>query len=420
MLKKVVLFLLLFFLVVPSVPSFAVDHLIQSPTGKLILNSQSTINNWTPFLSISGTSSTPAFGFANSTNTGIYSGSTGQINMCVAGSNSLILLSNGKIDPIGGFGTTTDGAASATTSGLVTTGTQTFAGNKVYNGTIDPVGGFGTTTDGAASATTSGLVTTGVQTFAGNKTFNGTITATGGFGAAGYATTSAPGILAQIKAPTQTIYLSGSGTYTVPASVVWLRVRMLGGGGGGAGSVGDTGTTVNGGPGGNGSNTYFGANTANGGSGGLNARVSTVMQSGGSCSIANGNGFCITGAAAIPPLWTQVAGCNGLNSWTYGASTMFGIGAITPVGYTSTGQSPSANTGAGGSGGGAININCTYLGGGGSAGGYMEVKMSNLSSTYSYGVGSGGVAGTAGVATYGGWAGGAGGSGIIIIEEYYY
>ena len=365
MLKKVVLFLLLFFLVVPSVPSFAVDHLIQSPTGKLILNSQSTINNWTPFLSISGTSSTPAFGFANSTNTGIYSGSTGQINMCVAGSNSLILLSNGKIDPIGGFGTTT--------------------------------------TDGAASATTSGLVTTGVQTFAGNKTFNGTITATGGFGAAGYATTSAPGILAQIKAPTQTIYLSGSGTYTVPASVVWLRVRMLGGGGGGAGSVGDTGTTVNGGPGGNGSNTYFGANTANGGSGGLNARVSTVMQSGGSCSIANGNGFCITGAAAIPPLWTQVAGCNGLNSWTYGASTMFGIGAITPVGYTSTGQSPSANTGAGGSGGGAININCTYLGGGGSAGGYMEVKMSNLSSTYSYGVGSGGVAGTAGVATYGGW-----------------
>jgi hypothetical protein len=43
-------------------------------------------------------------------------------------------------------------------------------------GVIDPVGGFGTTTNGAASATASGLVTTGTQTIAGNKTFSGTLT----------------------------------------------------------------------------------------------------------------------------------------------------------------------------------------------------------------------------------------------------
>jgi hypothetical protein len=59
---------------------------------------------------------------------------------------------------------------------LVTTGTQTFAGNKTFNGVTDPVGGFGTTTNGAASATNSGLVTTGTQTFAGAKTFSSTIT----------------------------------------------------------------------------------------------------------------------------------------------------------------------------------------------------------------------------------------------------
>jgi len=39
-------------------------------------------------------------------------------------------------------------------------------------GVIDPVGGFGTTTNGAASASTSGLVTTGAQTIAGVKTFS--------------------------------------------------------------------------------------------------------------------------------------------------------------------------------------------------------------------------------------------------------
>ena len=37
-------------------------------------------------------------------------------------------------------------------------------------------------------------------------------------------------------APTQQTFLSGSGTYTTPAGVKWIKVTLLGGGSGGVGS----------------------------------------------------------------------------------------------------------------------------------------------------------------------------------------
>jgi hypothetical protein len=69
-------------------------------------------------------------------------------------------------------------------------------------------------------------------------------------------------------APTVQKFTSGSGTYTKPANVLFLRVRLVGGGGGGGGSAasgnndGGTGTT--------GGNTTFGTTllVANGGLGG--------------------------------------------------------------------------------------------------------------------------------------------------------
>lgn len=68
--------------------------------------------------------------------------------------------------------------ASVSQSGIVTTGTQSFAGAKTF--TAAPVIGDAS---GIVAATGSvpGVVTTGAQTFAGVKTFNGGIRATAGF-----------------------------------------------------------------------------------------------------------------------------------------------------------------------------------------------------------------------------------------------
>jgi hypothetical protein len=56
--------------------------------------------------------------------------SSGSLNLKTNSVNRMTINSAGTIDPVGGFGTTTNGAASATTSGLVTTGTQTIVGAK--------------------------------------------------------------------------------------------------------------------------------------------------------------------------------------------------------------------------------------------------------------------------------------------------
>ena len=65
--------------------------------------------------------------------------------------------------------------------------------------------------------------------------------------------------------PTQQIFTSGSGTYTTPAGVKWIRVRMVGGGGGAYGALAGGG---NGNAGAVGGSTTFGSSflTAGGGS----------------------------------------------------------------------------------------------------------------------------------------------------------
>ena len=69
--------------------------------------------------------------------------------------------------------------------------------------------------------------------------------------------------------PTQQILTSGTSlTYTKPAGVVWIRVRMIGGGGGGGGGS----SAGGGGTGGTGGTTTFGTSllSATGGTGGVN------------------------------------------------------------------------------------------------------------------------------------------------------
>lgn len=192
--------------------------------------------------------------------------------------------------------------------------------------------------------------------------------------------------------PTVTRYTSGSGTYTVPAGVSHIRVRMVGGGGGGQGSG-----SASRGAGGTGGSTTFGSLTAGGGTGGSDS------QSAGGGS-ASGGDINVAGASAAGSYTASIGGGHGANSAFGGA----GSGGVAG----GAGGAAQANSGSGGGGGGAG----TNVGGGGAAGGYVEKIITAPSATYSYSVGAAGTAGTAGTS---GLVGGAGGAGQIIIEEFY-
>jgi len=206
----------------------------------------------------------------------------------------------------------------------------------------------------------------------------------------------------KIQSPTQTIYTSGSGTYTVPTGVKWLRVRMVGGGGGGGG-----GGAPGQGNGTAGSNSTFGTSfliAVGGGAG----KASANPDAGGTATIGSGaTGFGIQGGQG--GYNTGVATATG----PYGGANCFGgAGAAGSAGGGGGAGIPNTGAGGGGSGDGGSGGSSS----GGSAGGFMDVIISAPLSSYSYSVGTGGSGGAAGS---GGGTGGAGGSGIIIIEEHY-
>jgi hypothetical protein len=205
--------------------------------------------------------------------------------------------------------------------------------------------------------------------------------------------------------PTKQIFLSGSGTYTTPANVLYLKVRMVGGGGGGGGaSAGSAG-----------GNTTFGTSllTANGGAAGT---AITLSGTGGSATINSpATGFGIaggTGQGGENNGATTCIGGSGGNSFFGGG----GGGGQGNAGGGSAGAAAATNSGSGGGGGGRSGTGSTGSGGG--AGGYLEatIPAASLLATYSYAVGAAGGGGPAGGSTL---AGGNGGSGIVIVEEYY-
>ena len=199
-----------------------------------------------------------------------------------------------------------------------------------------------------------------------------------------------------------------SGTYTTPAGVRWLRVRMVGGGGGGGGSG-----TSGAGNGSAGGNTTFGTSllTAAGGGGGIEGN-------GGA-----GGSVTITGPTQII---AQVGGAGGGYQYTSqadnyipgagGGHSVLGGGGNTANAATPTGQAGVTNSGGGGAGAGALPTSNVICKSGGGAGGYIEAVIKDPSATYTYSVGAGGTAGSAGSS---GYVGGVGGSGVIIIEEHY-
>lgn len=214
-------------------------------------------------------------------------------------------------------------------------------------------------------------------------------------------------------APTIQRFTSGSGTYTTPAGVKYLIVRMVGGGGGGGGGgLGGGGWSG----GGNGSASTFGTSllTAGAGNGGgigggaaggssdsntINSPATAVL------SVVGGSG---QGTAYDEGSDRSTGG--------QGGNGCFGGGGGGGPGGTA-GLNGTTNSGGGGGGGGGGTSGSYYSGAGGASGSCLEAIITSPSATYSYSVGSGGTAGGAGT---GGAAGGTGGSGVIIVEEYYW
>lgn len=209
-----------------------------------------------------------------------------------------------------------------------------------------------------------------------------------------------------------------TGTYFLPTGIVpsRIRVKMVAGGGGGGGSAGST----------------LGANAS--GTTGINSTFGTSLLTctgGGGASTAANNatpGTAGTASIVAPAFGTLLNGAAGGAGTIYNASSnsinLFGgNGGENPLSGGGSGGKTGAdgsvgqpNTGAGGGGGGVGSAVGMTPGAGGGAGGYVDAIIQNPSSSYSFQVGTGGLAGGAGT---GGANGGGGAGGIIVVEEYY-
>ncbi len=297
--------------------------------------------------------------------------------------------------------TGTISAAAANFTGTITFGTGTITGltNKA---SPDPSNDYVIIYDSAGTAvkkaTVSAVAGAGaVSSIAGN---------TGAFTLANGIDNSTNQIqltAARRTLPTVQVFTSGSGTYTTPANVLWIRVRMAGGGGGGASSG------TSGGNGGNGGNTTFGSSflTANGGTGGT---FQTIGNAGGAGGTATGGDINFSGQTGMGNSEILSIAAGGIPGASGGNTALFGGGG---QGGALTGIGGTTNTGGGGQGGGGSTTQLNQTGGGG--GGSLEKIIGSPSATYAYAVGAGGAAGTGGSVANGG----AGAAGIIIVEEYY-
>ena len=200
--------------------------------------------------------------------------------------------------------------------------------------------------------------------------------------------------------PTTQIFTSGSGTYTTPANVLWIEVRLIGGGGGG----GAAGTSA--GDGGGGGNTTFSTFTAGGGGGG----PANGGYGGGAGGSASGGTVNITGSAGAF-ISSTVLPLGG-----YGGSSPFGFGVGAGLNGLANDGGSGSGYGAGGNGGGG-SIGSIIGGDGGGGGGGVYAIINSPSATYSYAVGAAGAAGAKGGSGY--TNGGAGTAGYIIVMEHY-
>lgn len=211
--------------------------------------------------------------------------------------------------------------------------------------------------------------------------------------------------------PTTQTFLSGSGTYTRPAGVKYIRVKMVGGGG--AGGTGNS-TSAAAGKGGDGGNSVFGPFTAGGGIGGQGATTASIGTPGSGGVLAGSPG-------GLSTVGTQGGLGAAVDAASSKSDTPGGFGGNSRLGgagggsyYGAAGYAAKPNSGSGGGGGSGISGGGQYPSPGGGSGAFVDTIISSPAATYSYAVGAGGTV-TAGS----GYVGGAGGSGMILIEEYY-
>lgn len=204
--------------------------------------------------------------------------------------------------------------------------------------------------------------------------------------------------------PTIQTFTSGtSQTYTTPAGVKWLQVRLVGAGAGGGGGNSAVLSTAGGA-------SSFGALTAGGGAG----SSQTAAGAGGSASGGNlSNNVGAPGGTGSP----ATTAANGLGG-AGGCSQLGGAGA---GGSSSVGTAATANSGSGGGGGGSTNGTVSGQGGcGGASGGTVVHLYTSPAATYLYTVGAAGAAAAgANISSSVGSAGAAGAAGKIEVTEYY-
>ena len=275
---------------------------------------------------------------------------------------------------------------------------DTFYGNINFN--VAPSGTAGNTISytRAMVINSTGNVGIGTNNPQSMLHVNGTVTAVNFIGN-GAGLTNLPASQPAMSAPTPAI-LSGSGTYTTPANVRRLYIRMIGGGGGGGGGTIPNGTA--------GGNSTFNSIVAKGGS---TATYSYPILAGG----AGGSG----GAGTA---FLRIKGGNGAstmdNSGTSDYGGAGGNGAFGGGGQGATiGTTVAATAGAANSGGGGGGSGDQAPGGGGGAGEYVEIYLTPTAlQTFAYSVGAGGSGSSN---TFAGGVGAAGGSGVIIVTEIY-
>lgn len=373
-----------------------------------------------------GTAPLPAYAFAADLNTGIYRKGSDNVGVSCGGAEVLDVTAAGA-SVTGVFSATSfpDGQALVSTDAGATVGPaldlyrnsaspaiSDFIGSVDFNGKDSGAAKqlyaqiITQITDPTAASEDAIIILRAVVAGVLTDVLKSSATGLTGFGAlaisgalSGVTTLGMNGAISGVTAPTVQRLTVGAGTYTPPAGMVRIRVRIWGSGAGGGAVITNSGS--------NGNTTTFADWTALGGALGVRGDSTRAGGAGGTGG-TDGTGSLIV---RRPGSGGQ---CGGPAAGIAAAGGGSGSGGSTlPLSANAAGTNALANSGNGGSG---TTSTGSANGGGGGGGEYVEFWMTaaqvGVSKTYTIGAkGAGGPAGTL--------AGADGGDGYAVIEEFY-